>query len=468
LALDDPTNALVDGLRNDKGITNPSIIQDILNRIYGDLGQPNARPTQASRVVFASVVPNGVLVEEMEEGFIQDSALELLRQSIGDMPGMTDQQLPARTASAKSSVSDEDRIRALKKFVAEQARLRNSKSELKPNDPFATFTKFWDPNQQRQAFGDSPFIPASPKTVQPSVKYRSLFADLAYGLGGISDVLNLPHEYIKDLPIGELGVNTLHNLYTISELGKYGLQAKLLSEEARRAALDEKSPPAARSNCTVFGEVMKDIPETLFRSYVVTLDGATFHQSDSLHAEAERIKTEEPGLYDISNIAGQVATVAVVLILAAEGAGIGGLTLLSTGDVLFVTATGVSIRGIRQDGSLTTQYLRRVAAPTAGRPAGYTRMQDHIPHLDNPATAATTRLTPEQVFALQENLQAITTRSVPVARSLIEGGKPAATVERSLQGQLNLPRFRFIDQVPGGRAAIDAILREFPNLRFPH
>jgi len=73
----------------------------------------------------------------------------------------------------------------------------------------------------------------------------------------------------------------------------------------------------------------------------------------------------------------------------------------------------------------------------------------------------------QQAFALQENLQAITTKSVPGARSLIEGGKPAATVEKSLQGQLNLPRFRFIDQVPGGRAAIDAILREFPNLRFP-
>ena len=111
----------------------------------------------------------------------------------------------------------------------------------------------------------------------------------------------------------------------------------------------------------------------------------------------------------------------------------------------------------------------RLESPVpAERPAGYTRMQDHIPHLDNPATAATTRLTPEQAFALQENLQAIGSRTVPAVRDNIQGGRAAADATQGLQGQLNLPRFRFIDQVPGGRAAIDAILWEFPNLKFPH
>ena len=108
------------------------------------------------------------------------------------------------------------------------------------------------------------------------------------------------------------------------------------------------------------------------------------------------------------------------------------------------------------------------AGEAPGRPAGYTRMQDYIPHLDNPATAATTRLTPEQAFALQENLQAIANRTVPAVRTNIQGGRAVADATQGLQGQLNLPRFRFIDQVPGGRAAIDAILREFPNLTFPH
>jgi RHS repeat-associated protein len=100
------------------------------------------------------------------------------------------------------------------------------------------------------------------------------------------------------------------------------------------------------------------------------------------------------------------------------------------------------------------------------RPAGYTRMQDHIPHLDNPATAATTHLTAEQAFALQENLQAITMNSVPGARGLLQSGTPRANVIQSLQNQLNRPRFRFIDQVPGGRTTIESILQEFPELRF--
>jgi hypothetical protein len=78
------------------------------------------------------------------------------------------------------------------------------------------------------------------------------------------------------------------------------------------------------------------------------------------------------------------------------------------------------------------------------------------------------RLLTLYILALQENLQAIANRTVPAVRTNIQGGRAVADATQGLQGQLNLPRFRFIDQVPGGRAAIDAILREFPNLTFPH
>src|SRR5438105_2734661 len=50
-------------------------------------------------------------------------------------------------------------------------------------------------------------------------------------------------------------------------------------------------------------------------------------------------------------------------------------------------------------------------------PEGYTRMQDYIPQLDNPATSAGSQLTPQQAFALRQNLNAITTRTVPAVRS---------------------------------------------------
>jgi hypothetical protein len=102
------------------------------------------------------------------------------------------------------------------------------------------------------------------------------------------------------------------------------------------------------------------------------------------------------------------------------------------------------------------------------KPDGYTRMQDHIPHLDNPGTPSTTQLNPHEVYALHENLQAVTNRTVAAVRANIAAGRPVDAATAGLQGQLNLPRFRFIDQVPGGRDMIDAILREFPNLTFPH
>jgi hypothetical protein len=133
---------------------------------------------------------------------------------------------------------------------------------------------------------------------------------------------------------------------------------------------------------------------------------------------------------------------------------------------------GREVGGLVTDGAAflatwgATRYCARAGPRPLSRPSGYTRMQDHIPHLDNPATAATNRLTPQQAFALQENLQAIGSQTVPGVRASIQRGNVNAT--QSLQNQLNLPRFRFIDQVPGGRAAIDAILQEFPNLRFPH
>jgi hypothetical protein len=108
----------------------------------------------------------------------------------------------------------------------------------------------------------------------------------------------------------------------------------------------------------------------------------------------------------------------------------------------------------------------KIAAPN--RPSGYTRMQDYIPELGKPSLPATTRLTQQQVLALQENLQAVVNQSIPGYRQLIASGRPRAEVVKGLQNQMNLLRWRFIDQVPGGREAIQGILREFPEITFPH
>jgi len=64
-----------------------------------------------------------------------------------------------------------------------------------------------------------------------------------------------------------------------------------------------------------------------------------------------------------------------------------------------------------------------VPAPRAGRPAGYTRMQDYIRNLDDLLTPSATRLTAQQIFALQENLQAIVDITVPAVRANILGGR---------------------------------------------
>ena len=95
-------------------------------------------------------------------------------------------------------------------------------------------------------------------------------------------------------------------------------------------------------------------------------------------------------------------------------------------------------------------------------------MQDYIRELGNKSLPATTKLTPQQLFALQENLQAVVNQSIPGFRQLIANGKPRAEVLRGLQNQMNLLRWRFIDQVPGGRETIQNILREFPEITFPH
>jgi hypothetical protein len=102
------------------------------------------------------------------------------------------------------------------------------------------------------------------------------------------------------------------------------------------------------------------------------------------------------------------------------------------------------------------------------KPSGYTRMQDYIPELGKPSFPATTRLTPQQVFALHVNLEAVVNKSIPGYRQHIASGKPRAEVLKGLQNQMNLLRWRFIDQVPGGREAIQGILREFPEITFPH
>jgi hypothetical protein len=59
-------------------------------------------------------------------------------------------------------------------------------------------------------------------------------------------------------------------------------------------------------------------------------------------------------------------------------------------------------------------------------------------------------------------------KSIPGYRQHIASGKPRAEVLKGLQNQMNLLRWRFIDQVPGGREAIQGILREFPEITFPH
>ncbi len=95
-------------------------------------------------------------------------------------------------------------------------------------------------------------------------------------------------------------------------------------------------------------------------------------------------------------------------------------------------------------------------------------MQDYIRELGLPSFPPTSVLTPQQIFALQENLQAIIGNSLAGYRELISRGVPRAEVLQGLQRQLNQQRWRFIDQVPGGREAIREILQEFPEVTFPY
>jgi len=156
------------------------------------------------------------------------------------------------------------------------------------------------------------------------------------------------------------------------------------------------------------------------------------------------------------------------------------------------TGGGWAVEGVRGTGRAEAVYNCRVAeyhtyfvgddewgfslwahnscGPGGGatRPTGYTRMQDYIPELSNPSLPATTQLNAQQVFALYENLQQIVNNLLPGYRQLIAAGRPRAEVLAGLQNQMNLLRWRFIDQVPGGRATIQGILREFPEITFPY
>jgi hypothetical protein len=81
---------------------------------------------------------------------------------------------------------------------------------------------------------------------------------------------------------------------------------------------------------------------------------------------------------------------------------------------------------------ITQAAINAVRPGPLARPAGYTRMQDFIPNLDNPATAANTQLTPQQAFALQENLpprlaEAIATRPTQHDRSTANPPKNRGT-----------------------------------------
>jgi hypothetical protein len=129
--------------------------------------------------------------------------------------------------------------------------------------------------------------------------------------------------------------------------------------------------------------------------------------------------------------------------------------------------------GVEASAEQSARGLKGTPGPTPklvapNRPVGYTRMQDYIPSLGKPSLPATTPLTPQQVFALQENLQAVMTESMAGYRQLIASGRPRAAVLKGLQNQMFLLRWRFIDQIPGGREAIQSILREFPEITFPY
>ena len=109
---------------------------------------------------------------------------------------------------------------------------------------------------------------------------------------------------------------------------------------------------------------------------------------------------------------------------------------------------------------------KAILPPT--KPLGYTRMQEYIKELGVPSLPTTARLTPQQIFAIHENLQLVIENSLSGYRELIARGAPRAEVLKGLQLQLNQLRWRFIDQVPGGREAIQGILQEFPEVTFPY
>ena len=102
----------------------------------------------------------------------------------------------------------------------------------------------------------------------------------------------------------------------------------------------------------------------------------------------------------------------------------------------------------------------------SNRPKDYTKMQYYIPRLkEYPASA---RLSPGEIHALDENLDFVLSKTVPGVRGLIKSGKSRELATQSLQNQLKLPRWRFIDQIPNGRARIQSILDEYSELVFPH
>jgi hypothetical protein len=95
-------------------------------------------------------------------------------------------------------------------------------------------------------------------------------------------------------------------------------------------------------------------------------------------------------------------------------------------------------------------------------------MQEYIKKLGDPSLPATTRLTPQEVYALYGNLQGVINTTIPAIRTNIANGKLRADAIEGLQLQMNQLRWRFIDQMPGGRGAIQRILQEFPEITFPY
>ena len=109
--------------------------------------------------------------------------------------------------------------------------------------------------------------------------------------------------------------------------------------------------------------VLVAVAESQQRAPVVILNGMTFNQIDSLRSAADKIKKWEPGVYEGSEICGNVAGAALILAVGAEFAAVGGLTMTGLAEVGVATVPGVSVKNLAQDGRLSVQYTKGSCSP---------------------------------------------------------------------------------------------------------